>query len=78
MTIDHPAVFETVNIAKWTARTLQRYSIPSLFRFGFFFRVLTFPIPSISFFCSFPFLPVYVTIPNQMDFHPNKDFEVQP
>ena len=38
-------IFSTNDIAKWTARTLQRYSIPSLFRFDFFFRVLTFPIP---------------------------------
>ena len=35
--------------AKWTARTLQRYSIPPLPRFDFFFHVLTFPVPGLNF-----------------------------
>ena len=44
--------------AKWTACTLQRYSIPHLPHFDFFFRVLTFPVSGLSFvhfFRCFPF-----------------------
>ena len=35
--------------AKWTACMLQRYSIPELPRFDFFFHVLTFPVPGLNF-----------------------------